>query len=224
MRQYFDEELADLDTSFKEMGLLVSETLGRAVQAFLDHDRATAQEIIDGDKAINQREIALEKKTFEMIALYQPVTTDLREIVTVLKAVSVLERIGDNARNIALSTIHVKGNKRVAAIEEKVGMTGSTVAKMVSDVLDYYVNDDAVSAEAIAEVATSVSDVTGEMREMAIEAMKSDPELVTASTDYLVVAGYLKRTSDYVTDIAEWIIYKRTGKIVELNPGMSSFI
>ena len=216
MRQYFDEELADLDTSFKEMGLLVSETLGRAVQAFLDHDRATAQEIIDGDKAINQREIALEKKTFEMIALYQPVTTDLREIVTVLKAVSVLERIGDNARNIALSTIHVKGNKRVAAIEEKVGMTGSTVAKMVSDVLDYYVNDDAVSAEAIAEVATSVSDVT--------EAMKSDPELVTASTDYLVVAGYLKRTSDYVTDIAEWIIYKRTGKIVELNPGMSSFI
>ena len=159
-----------------------------------------------------------------MIALYQPVTTDLREIVTVLKAVSVLERIGDNARNIALSTIHVKGNKRVAAIEEKVGMTGSTVAKMVSDVLDYYVNDDAVSAEAIAQVAMSVSDVTGEIREMAIDAMKSDPELVTASTDYLVVAGYLKRTSDYVTDIAEWIIYKRTGKIVELNPGMSSFI
>ena len=101
----------------------------------------------------------------------------------------------------ALSTIHVKGNKRVAAIEEKVGMTGSTVAKMVSDVLMYYVNDDAVSAEAIVQVAMSVSDVTGEIREMAIDAMKSDPELVTASTDYLVVAGYL-RTSDYVTDIA----------------------
>ena len=224
MRQYFDDELADLDTSFKEMGLLVSETLDEAVQAFLDHDRVVAQEIIDRDKAINQREIAIEKKSFEMIALYQPVTTDLREIMTVLKAVSVLERIGDNARNIAISTIHGKGNKRVAEIEETIGNTGTVVAKMVSQVLDYYVNDDAVAAESISEVASGVSDTTRHIRELAIEASKADPEQVTAATDYLVVAGYLKRTSDYVTDIAEWIIYKRTGKIVELNPGTSSFI
>jgi phosphate transport system protein len=156
--------------------------------------------------------------------LYQPVTTDLREIMTVLKAVSVLERIGDNARNIAISTIHVKGSKRVAAIEKTIGETGSNVAKMVSQVLDYYVNDDAIAAETISEVAAGISDVTRDIREMSIEAMKADPEQVAAATDYLVVAGYLKRTSDYVTDIAEWIIYKRTGKIVELNPGTSSFI
>ncbi|MDF8372780.1 phosphate signaling complex protein PhoU [Weissella paramesenteroides] len=224
MRQYFDDELADLDTSFKEMGLLVSETLDEAVQAFLDHDRVVAQDIIERDKAINQREIAIEKKSFEMIALYQPVTTDLREIMTVLKAVSVLERIGDNARNIATSTIHVKGNKRVAEIEKTIGSTGSVVAKMVSQVLDYYVNDDAVAAEGISEVASGVSDATRHIRELSIDASKADPEQVTAATDYLVVAGYLKRTSDYVTDIAEWIIYKRTGKIVELNPGTSSFI
>lgn len=224
MRQYFDDELSDLDTSFKEMGLLVSETLDEAVQAFLDHNRTLAQEIIDRDNAINQREIAIEKKSFEMIALYQPVTTDLREIMTVLKAVSVLERIGDNARNIAISTIHVKGSKRVAAIEKIIGETGSNVAKMVSQVLDYYVNDDAIAAETISEVAAGISDVTRDIREMSIEAMKADPEQVAAATDYLVVAGYLKRTSDYVTDIAEWIIYKRTGKIVELNPGTSSFI
>lgn len=224
MRQYFDDELADLDTSFKEMGLLVSETLDESVQAFLDHNRTLAQEIIDRDSAINQREIAIEKKSFEMIALYQPVTTDLREIMTVLKAVSVLERIGDNARNIAISTIHVKGSKRVAAIEKTIGETGSNVAKMVSQVLDYYVNDDAVAAETISEVAAGISEVTRDIREMSIEAMEADPEQVPAATDYLVVAGYLKRTSDYVTDIAEWIIYKRTGKIVELNPGTSSFI
>ncbi len=64
MRRMFDEELADLDTSFKEMGLLVSETLEQSVQAFLDHDRQKAQEIIDDDKAINHREIAIEKKDF----------------------------------------------------------------------------------------------------------------------------------------------------------------
>ncbi|AEJ23854.1 phosphate uptake regulator [Weissella koreensis KACC 15510] len=224
MRRLFDEELADLDTSFKEMGLLVSETIQRSVQAFLDHDRDSAQDIIDNDKAINQREIALEKKSFEMIALYQPVTTDLREIVTILKAVSVVERIGDNARNIALSTIHVKGNRRVAKIEKQIGETGTLVARMVADVLTYYISDDAAGATSMSDVAMVVANSTKAIRDLAIEAMKADPENVEAATDYLVVGGYLKRTADYVTDIAEWVIYKRTGKIVELNPGTSSFI
>ncbi|MBM7616515.1 phosphate transport system protein [Weissella uvarum] len=224
MRRMYDEELADLDTSFKEMGLLVSETLEKSVQAFLDHDRESAQEIIDNDKAINEREIAIEKKSFEMIALYQPVTTDLREIVTILKAVSVLERIGDNARNIAISTIHMKGNKRVAEIEELIGREGTKVAKMVSEVLDYYVNNDVSGTEKISSEAKQVSQETNEIRNKSIKAMEDDPEIVETATDYIVVGGYLKRTADYVTDIAEWIVYKRTGKIVELNPGTSSYL
>ena len=224
MRQYFDEELADLDTSFKEMGLLVSETLENAVQAFLDHNRQAAQEIIDGDKAINQREIALEKKTFEMIALYQPVTTDLREIVTILKAVSVLERMGDQARNIANSTIRVKGTKHIANVEEKLGEMGTQVAKMVSAVMDYYVKNDALGAESIAEENQSLSKRAAQVRSDSVEGMKEDAELVDSAADYLVIAGYLKRIGDYTTDIAEWIVYKRTGKIIELNPGYNYFI
>lgn len=104
MRRLFDEELSDLDASFTEMGMLVSETIGKAVVAFVNHDRDTALEIIKSDEQINQREVAIEKKTFEMIALYQPVTIDLREIVTVLKAVSELERMGDHARYVAEAT------------------------------------------------------------------------------------------------------------------------
>jgi phosphate transport system protein len=224
MRRMFDEELADLDTSFKEMGLLVSETLEESVQVFIDHDREKAQEIIDRDKAINHREIAIEKKTFEMIALYQPVTTDLREIVTILKAVSVLERIGDNSRNIAISTIHMKGTKRIPEIETLIGEVGKEVAMMVRKVLDFYVNDDIAGAESMATEAGHVSEEMAEIRNKSIQAMKEDPEFVAAATDYIVVGGYLKRTEDYVTDIAEWIIYKRTGKIVELNPGTSSYL
>ena len=224
MRQYFDEELADLDTSFKEMGLLVSETLENAVQAFLDHNRQAAQEIIDGDKAINQREIALEKKTFEMIALYQPVTTDLREIVTILKAVSVLERMGDQARNIANSTIRVKGTKHIASVEKELGEIGEQVATMVSRVMDYYVKNDALGAETIAEENQSWSNRAAKVRLDSVKGMKDDPELVDSAADYLVIAGYLKRIGDYTIDIAEWIVYKRTGKIIELNPGYNYFI
>lgn len=139
MRRLFDDELNDIDANFTEMGMMVSETIEKAVKAFIDHDRDLAQEIIDNDAKINQREVELEQKSFEMIALYQPVTSDLREIVTILKAVSELERMADYARNIAHATIRVKGNVRVPEIEAALSEMGNRVRKMVEEMLAAYV-------------------------------------------------------------------------------------
>lgn len=224
MRRLFDDELADLDTSFTEMGELVAKTIQEAVQSFIKHDREGARKIIDNDYKINEREAALEKKTFEMIALYQPVTTDLREIVTILKAVSVLERMGDQARNIATSTIRVKGTKHILPIEKQLGEMGELVATMVSEVMAYYVKNDALGSEAIAAKNHQLSNAAAKIRTEAVKGMKKDPEFVDSAADYLVIAGYIKRIGDYTTDIAEWIVYKRTGKIIELNPGYNYFI
>ncbi|MBS9337664.1 phosphate signaling complex protein PhoU [Fructobacillus parabroussonetiae] len=224
MRRLFDDELADLDSSFTEMGELVAKTIQAAVQSFIKHDREGARKIIDHDYKINEREAALEKKTFEMIALYQPVTTDLREIVTILKAVSVLERMGDQARNIATSTIRVKGTKHIHAVEEQLGEMGELVATMVSEVMAYYVKNDALGAENIAAKNHELSNAAAKVRTDSVQGMKDDPELVDSAADYLVIAGYIKRIGDYTTDIAEWIVYKRTGKIIELNPGYNYFI
>jgi len=220
MRRLFDEELADLDNSFTEMGMLVAQTIQKAVQSFVEG----AKDILENDHKINEREAAIEKKTFEMIALYQPVTTDLREIVTILKAVSVLERMGDQARNIANSTIRVKGTKHIASVEKELGEIGEQVATMVSRVMDYYVKNDALGAETIAEENQSWSNRAAKVRLDSVKGMKDDPELVDSAADYLVIAGYLKRIGDYTIDIAEWIVYKRTGKIIELNPGYNYFI
>ena len=224
MRRLFDEELADLDSSFTEMGMLVSQTIQKAVQSFVDHDREGARQILENDHQINEREAAIEKKTFEMIALYQPVTTDLREIVTILKAVSVLERMGDQARNIANSTIRVKGTKHIASIEKELGVIGEMVANMVSQVMEYYVKNDALGAESIAEANHKLSQSAAKVRTDSVNGMKENADLVDSAADYLVIAGYLKRIGDYTTDIAEWIVYKRTGKIIELNPGYNFFI
>ncbi|MDF7636667.1 phosphate signaling complex protein PhoU [Leuconostocaceae bacterium ESL0958] len=224
MRRLFDEELADLDTSFTEMGERVAKTINEAVQSFINHDREGARQIIDSDYKINEREAALEKKSFEMIALYQPVTTDLREIVTILKAVSVLERMGDQARNVATSTIRVKGTKHIRAVEEQLGEMGELVASMVSEVMTYYVENDAMGAETIAKKNHQLSNAAAKVRTDSVNGMKEDSELVDSAADYLVLAGYIKRIGDYTTDIAEWIVYKRTGKIIELNPGYNYFI
>ena len=228
MRRIFDEELQDLDNSFSQMGKMVARTVDKATKAFVEHDEKTAESIIDRDSEINEHEAAVEKKTFEMIALYQPVSTDLREVITILKVVSVLERVGDQARNIAQATIRIKNrskdSKRDVEIEKLLSKLSELSSESIDQILDAYINDDAKTAEKIAESVSEISNQVNKIRNAAIKAMQADPAFVEASTDYIVVAGYLRRIADYSTDIAEWILYKRTGKIVDLNPGSSAFI
>jgi len=91
-------------------------------------------------------------------------------------------------------------------------------------VMDYYIKNDALGAESIAEENQTLSKRAAQVGFDSVEGMKEDADLVDSAADYLVIAGYLKRIGDYTTDIAEWIVYKRTSKIIELNPGYNYFI
>ena len=224
MRRLFDDELNDIDANFTEMGMMVSETIEKAVKGFIDHDRDLAQEIIDNDAKINQREVELEQKSFEMIALYQPVTSDLREIVTILKAVSELERMADYARNIAHATIRVKGNVRVPEIEAALSEMGNRVRKMVEEMLAAYVKSDDQEARRVAAKDAKVGEMYDRINEKGISKMERHPETVIGSTDYLNVATYLMRIGALVTNIGEWIVYLNTGEIIELNPESSNLV
>lgn len=217
MRRLFDDELTELDADFTEMGMLVSEVIQQAVDAFMQRDAVAAQRIIDHDHAINEREIKLEKKTFEMIALYQPVTTDLREIVTILKAVSDLERAGDHARNIAHSTIKMGTKQKVAGLEQLITQMGQMTTQMVKDVLAAYVNKDAKEARQLAHVDRQLDELNHHVREHSYQQMRTDPDFETGASIYLNVAQDLSRIGDYVTNVCEWIIYLHSGQIVELN-------
>jgi phosphate transport system protein len=150
MRRLFVDELNDLHVRFSEMGMMVNEAIYKSVKAFINHDKALAREVIHEDKHINEREVDLEKRSFELIALQQPVTTDLRVIVTVMKASSDLERMGDHAVSIAKSTIRVKGETRVPQIEEDIAGMAEAVKEMVEQVLDAYVKEDSARARKIA--------------------------------------------------------------------------
>ncbi|MGS6484010.1 phosphate signaling complex protein PhoU [Enterococcus faecium] len=117
LRTQFEEELLNLHNQFYEMGMMVSSAVHKSVRAYIKHDKILAQEVIENDININNMETRLEKKSFEMIALQQPVTTDLRMIITVMKASSDLERMADHAVSVAKSTIRVKGQTRIPEIE-----------------------------------------------------------------------------------------------------------
>jgi phosphate transport system protein len=224
LRTQFEEELLNLHNQFYEMGMLVSSAIHKSVRAYVRHDKAIAQEVIENDLAINNMEVRLEKKSFEMIALQQPVTTDLRMIITVMKASSDLERMGDHAVSIAKSTIRVKGETRIAEIEKEISDMSDYVKKMVDNVLVAYVKTDQEDARMIAQMDDRVNEYYKDIYYKTIESMKENPDTVVSGTDYLSVAQYLERIGDYVTNICEWIVYLATGKISELNTNRTEMI
>ncbi|WEG74139.1 phosphate signaling complex protein PhoU [Vagococcus intermedius] len=217
LRTQFEDDLKNLHQKFYSMGQLVSTAVFKSVKAFIKHDKEIAYGVIDEDQQINELEVQLEKKSLEMIALQQPVTTDLRIIITVMKASSDLERIGDHAVSVAKSTIRVKGNARIIEVEEKISEMADAVKLMVDNVLDAYINEDAERAKEIAKSDSEVNAYFKEIYDMTIKEMKENPNTVIGGTDYLQVAGFLERIGDYVTNICEWIVYLKTGKILELN-------
>ncbi|MEJ4859277.1 phosphate signaling complex protein PhoU [Enterococcus faecium] len=217
LRTQFEEELLNLHNQFYEMGMMVSSAVHKSVRAYIKHDKILAQEVIENDININNMETRLEKKSFEMIALQQPVTTDLRMIITVMKASSDLERMADHAVSVAKSTIRVKGQTRIPEIEKEISDMSDYVKKMVDNVLVVYVKTDEKDARTIANMDQRVNDYFNRIYNATIKNMQENPETVISGTDYLNVASYLERIGDYVTNICEWIVYLATGKITELN-------
>ena len=224
LRSQFDEDLLNLHNQFYEMGMMVSKAIHKSVRSYMEHDKKMAQEVIDNDEAINELEVSLEKKSFEMIALQQPAAKDLRSIITVMKASSDLERMGDHAVAIAKSTIRVKGEVRIAEVEKQISDMSDYVKKMVDNVLVAYVKTNQDDAKMIAEMDKEVNEAYKTIYHETVKIMKERPETVMSGTDYLSVAQYLERIGDYVTNICEWIVYLATGKISELNSNRNEML
>ena len=154
LRTPFEEELEKLHNQFYAMGTEVAAQLKKAVRAFISHDRDLAKEVIENDEIVNNYETKLEKKSLEIIALQQPVSSDLRTVITALKASSDVERMGDHAVAIAKATIRIKGEERLTEIEAEIKKMGKAVRHMVEDALDVYLNSDERRAYEIAPLAT----------------------------------------------------------------------
>lgn len=136
------------------MGNEVLGQINNTVRAFTTHDRELAKEVIEADKKINEFEVKLRrKKSLEIIALQQPVSTDLRRVITVLKATSDLERMGDHAVSIAKATIRMKGEVRIPIVEEEIKNMGKEARRLVESSLDLYLNSGDI--ETAYEIAAS---------------------------------------------------------------------
>ena len=172
LRTQFEEELNKLHNQFYSMGTQVSAQLNKAVRAFVSHDRELAEDVITSDEMINQLETKLETKSLEMIALQQPVSGDLRTIITVLKASSDLERMGDHVTSIAKAAINLKGEERIHEVEEDISLLGEKVKSVVDASLNAYIQGNDKRAREIADQYQTVKNMSGEIQEKILEAMK----------------------------------------------------
>lgn len=217
LRAQFEVELGKLHNQFYAMGNEVLGQINNTVRAFTTHDRELAKEVIEADKKINEFEVKLEKKSLEIIALQQPVSTDLRRVITVLKATSDIERMGDHAVSIAKAAIRMKGEVRIPIVEEEIKNMGKEVRRLVESSLDLYLNSgDIETAYEIAASDEIINDYYSKIQELTTEEIKKNPDSLIAGRDYFQVITYLERIGDYAKNICEWVVYLRTGDITEL--------
>ena len=216
LRSQFEEDLEKLHNQFYAMGQEVLSQINRTVRAFVTHDRDLAKEVIEDDAEVNEYEVKLEKKSFEMIALQQPVSQDLRTVLTVLKAVSDVGRMGDHVVAIAQATNRMKGEERIPAVEEEIKKMGREVKSVVEAALDLYLNGSVDDAYRVASMDEQINHYFETIRDLATEEIKKNPEAIVTGRDYFQVISYLERIGDYAKNICEWVVYFETGKIVEL--------
>ena len=216
LRSQFEEDLEKLHNQFYAMGQEVLSQINRTVRAFVTHDRDLAKEVIEDDAEVNEYEVNLEKKSLEIIALQQPVSQALRTVITVLKASSDVERMGDHAVSIAQATIRMKGEVRIQSVEEEISKMGRDVKNFVEAALDLYLNGDVDKAYEIATMDEKINQYFDDIRDLATQEIKANPDLIVTGRDYFQVISYLERIGDYAKNICEWVVYFETGKIVEM--------
>ena len=207
----FDLELEQLRTSVLQMGGLVEQQVKKAMEGLYAGDLPLLEAVIRDDSRVNQLEIEIDGACNQVIARRQPTAIDLRMILTVLKSVSDLERIGDKARKIArLGT--VLHDQHAAGIPDvELGHIAELSLRMLRGSLDAFARLDVNIA---AEVLHLDETVNGEYRAMVrqlITYMMEDPRTITRSLDIMNIAKAIERVGDHAKNIAEYVIYMVKG-------------
>lgn len=209
MRIHFDEMLDSLHVEMIRMGALCEDAITYAIKALLDHDHEMPARAFAAERAIDDKEREIESLCMKLLLQQQPVAKDLRTVSSALKMISDMERIGDQAADIAEITRFV-GN---AHISGKVHIKEMAVAavEMVADSVDAFVRQDTKLAEAVIAADDTVDALFLKIKNELIDMIAENPQNGEYCMDILMIAKYLERIGDHATNIAEWVEYSVTG-------------
>lgn len=216
LRHDYTQALEELNREILKMGVLVEEAFQKAMSSFVDQDTELARTVVAEDRQINEMEIAIEDRCISLIATEAPVASDLRRIVTGLKAATQLERIGDHAAHVAKAAIKLAGEPYMKPLVDLPRMAEICI-EMIREGLDALVNNDAKKAVAVAMKDEMVDDLNAQVTRELFSYMIEDPRHVTQAIELLFVSRFIERSADHITNINEWTVYCSTGEHSELN-------
>ncbi len=211
MRSRFDEQLALLNKELITMGALCEAAIELAVKALSAQDKETAKQVKEMDKDIDQMERDIEALCLKLILQQQPVASDLRQISAALKMVTDMERIGDQAEEIAEIASFINGQIREKHIHIDTMAKGTS--RMVTDSVDAYVRKDRRLIDKVICADDEVDQCFNIVKKELITMIAENPEEGEYAIDLLMIAKYFERIGDHAVNIAEWVKFSMTGDI-----------
>ena len=213
MQRHFHEELETLKQTLLAMGGLVEDQIRRVVQALIERDSDLAQEVIERDREVNTYDVEVDEKCVELLALHQPTAGDLRFITTAMKIVTDLERIGDQAVNIAQRVVELNREPQLKPYID-IPRMADQAQRMVKESLDAFVARDTDLARQVCGDDDSVDAFKEQIFRELLTFMMEDPKTIPRAIRLILVSRFLERVADHATNIAEMVIYMVESKMV----------
>ena len=209
MREYFDKELTQLNDSLIEMGGLVEQAIKNTMKMIVD-----GEDLLDiareHENRINEAEKSIQSRCLHLLLHQAPVAHDLRYVSAALKMITDLERIGDQAVDIAEMSVYIKDKKQVFNLTHILEMADNA-SKMVTEAIDAFVKSDIEVAKKVARQDDIVDELFNRSKNETVELIHKNKELGSEALDIVMIAKYLERIADHAVNVAEWVAFSITG-------------
>ena len=209
VRITYEHELEELNKDLREMAFMVEKAIEQTFVAFEDQNYTLAEDVIKGDRTVNDMERAIESRCLSLILRQQPVACDLRQISTALKVVTDLERIGDHASDIAELILRIK-SEHAYHIVKHLPLMAEEARKMVHDAVEAFISQDLEETEKIIRMDDRVDSLFNQVKTDVISLLKTSPDQADQGIDLLMVAKYLERIGDHAVNVCEWTGFSKT--------------
>jgi phosphate transport system protein len=216
MVEKFHIELKQAKKDVDRMGHLAKDMLAKSVEALIDIDNKKANWVISKKIELADMDDKIEDKTLRLIALYQPMASDLREIACILKMITYLNRVGRYGKDIAKLVFEFEEIGHVKKLVSIPHMA-EIVEGMIKDALSAFETGDLSKFNDFIDRETTVDELRYSIFRECLSYMMEDPKVITRCTYYIMIARYLERCGDHACKIAEKIIYMTTGERVEID-------
>lgn len=210
MRSRLEQQLDNLHLELRKMGAMCEEGISAGVKAFLECDSAMAQRAIACEAEIDDAEHRIEALCIQLLLRQQPVARDLRTISSALKMISDMERIGDQAADIALLSEHFTTTPFPGLTH--ISDMARAAIQMVTDSVEAFSKKDLHMAQGVIQYDDVVDNLFLSVQKELIALIRTDNTAAAKALDLLMVAKYLERIGDHAVNVAQWVIYSITGE------------